>query len=84
LLPTLSTDENKFVEDAVVLKRFVVVAWVVVERVILLKMLAPDQVLLLARSVVVAPVQPVQPPTVSVPMLAVFDLKSVVEARPET
>jgi hypothetical protein len=40
----------------------------------------PEKVLLSPRRVVVAPVQPVQLPTVRVPMVAVLDLISVVEA----
>ena len=40
--------------------------------------------LLSVRSVVVAPVQPVQLPTVRVPMVAVLVRSSVVEARPDT
>jgi hypothetical protein len=54
-------------------------------RLVVPKAFEPDQVLLSPRSVDEAddPPQPVQLPTTSVPMLAVFDLKSVVDARPE-
>lgn len=46
--------------------------------------LVPEKVLLSAKSVVVAPVHPVHEPTVIVPMVAVLERRSVVEARPDT
>jgi hypothetical protein len=61
------------VEDAVVAKKFVEVAFVVVERVMLLKILAPEKRLLSPRRVeeaAVAPPQPTQEATVSMPMFA--------------
>lgn len=78
----LSVVPKRFVE-----KRFVEVAAVVVERRMLLKTFEPVKALLSERSVEEAeplPPQPIQLPTVRVPMVAVLARISVVEARPET
>ena len=78
--------------EAVVEKKFVEVAEVVVERVMLLKIfvpvnvLEPLKVLLSARSVEEAELpdpHPVHEPTTSVPIVAVLVRRSVLEARPE-
>jgi hypothetical protein len=66
-VPTLPEVLNKLVEDAVVEKKLVVVAEVVVERVMLSKMLAPVKVLLSVRRVEEAAATPEIVPQVTNP-----------------
>ena len=74
------------VVEAVVEKKLVVVALVVVDLVMLSKMLAPVKRLESPSRVEEAepPPQPVHEPTVSEPMVAVLEKRLVVEALPET
>ena len=84
--PTVRSEEKRLVDEAVVEKRLVVVAWVVVERVMLLKMLAPVKVLLLESKVEEAAVIVMSPvPLKEVPLIFLAVSRAVaVRALPVT